>query len=44
MGVLEYTFWLGLMLPPPETIIAPWLCLVAFVCLCWLWWAKLPSL
>lgn len=42
MGALEYTYWLALFLPPPETMTRPWLLLVMLVGMFWYWYLKLP--
>lgn len=44
MGVLEYVFWLGLMLPPLESFTRPWSGIVMVTIMFWLWYARLPNL
>jgi hypothetical protein len=42
MGALEYTYWLALLLPPPESITRPWLLIVTVAVMFWYWYLKLP--
>ena len=35
MGALEFTFWLALGLPPPESLMVPWLLLCGVVGITW---------
>ncbi len=44
VGALEYVFWMGLLLPPPESMTMSWLSIVAVVGMFWFWYAKLPNI